>query len=956
MITLDAPLWLLLLVPGGALLWQFRPRQRALMALRALLLVLLVIAMAGPRLRLPSRAGTVVAIVDRSLSMPPGAEATEKEVIDLMQKAMSVNDRLAVVAFGERALVERAPDVGRFAGFVQDVGPEASNLTDALESALALLPAGAPGRVVVVSDGRWTGRDPAQVAGQAAGRGVAIDYRALARPTANDLAIVRIDAPPSVAPGQSFVVTAWVQSPVAQDISFEFSRGDATLAAGTTPVPAGLSRLLLGDRADTPGTRAYVLSVHSSRGSPPAAGAPATMPAAVANPQPDPDPVPENNTARLLVGVDAPRRLLVVSPTRTSALADLLHAGGLAIERATPADCEWSLERLSNYSAVVLENIPAQDLTQRGMETLATYTRETGCGLMITGGRSSFGPGGYYKSPLEPIMPVSMELRREHRKLALDIVVALDRSGSMALPAGPGRVKMDLANLGTVAVMDLLSPMDALGVIAVDTQPHIIADLAPVTDKEAIRRRVLSINSEGGGIYIYVALKAAAHMIATGSAATRHIVLFSDAADAEEPADYGPLVDKLHAAGVTVSVIGLGTEKDKDANLLKDIARRGGGRVFFSADAAELPRIFAQDTFVVARSAFITDPTPVQLTPDLTTLAGKSFGDPPPIGGYNLCYLRPNAGLGALTRDEYKAPVVAAWQAGLGRVLCYTGEADGRNTGAIARWRDTGEFFTSLARWTAGAGRRLPGHMLVTQELHDGNLAVRLQLDPERDLPTLAALPQVTILKARADAPPGVQNMTMRWTAADELAADVPLIGGETAVATVHLPTPRGAEGAPAITLCPVCPPYSPEYVPATADAGLATLQALAHSTGGVDRTDWAGIWRDLPRQPRAVAIAPWLIFPAMLLLLGEVLERRTGLLSMLPWPIPASVRRRARASTPLPAAPGQPLRSAPTPRPEHAAVAPAPAAEEAPVAPEQLLGDALKQARQRAKDRTKPS
>ena len=30
-------------------------------------------------------------------------------------------------------------------------------------------------------------------------------------------------------------------------------------------------------------------------------------------------------------------------------------------------------------------------------------------------------------------MPVSMELRQEHRKLALAIVVAMDRSGSMSM-------------------------------------------------------------------------------------------------------------------------------------------------------------------------------------------------------------------------------------------------------------------------------------------------------------------------------------------------------------------------------------------------------------------------------------------------------------------------------------------------------------------------------------------
>ena len=80
------------------------------------------------------------------------------------------------------------------------------------------------------------------------------------------------------------------------------------------------------------------------------------------------------------------------------------------------------------------------------------------------------------------------------------------------------------------------------------------------------------------------------------------------------------------------------------------------------------------------------------------------------IGGYNLCYLRPEATLATVTQDEYKAPVAAAWHAGAGRVVCYTGEADGKYAGAIANWERVGDYYTSLARWVAGAvgtaGRR----------------------------------------------------------------------------------------------------------------------------------------------------------------------------------------------------------------------------------------------------------
>ena len=86
------------------------------------------------------------------------------------------------------------------------------------------------------------------------------------------------------------------------------------------------------------------------------------------------------------------------------------------------------------------------------------------------------------------------------------------------------------------------------------------------------RGKILAIGSEGGGIYIYEALVASARMISSAKAQTKHIILFSDAADAEQSAHYEEIVDKLREAGVTVSVVGLGTEHDCDANLLKDIA------------------------------------------------------------------------------------------------------------------------------------------------------------------------------------------------------------------------------------------------------------------------------------------------------------------------------------------------------------------------------------------------
>ncbi len=846
------PIWLFLAIPLALSLWLWRMPSRLLWVLRSLTLLLLLLALCGTVLRLPSQAGTVVVLADRSQSMPAGSAVAQKEVIDLLHKAMGPNDRLAVVSFGRSVAVEQPPASGQFAGFVHEIGDDASNLADGLETALTLIPRDAPGKVMVLSDGRWTGRDPAAVAAHAAARNVAIDYRFSQRSGANDLAIARVEAPPTVAPGESFLITVWVQAPTAQTISFELHRGEERISAGEERLASGPNRLTFRDRAGDPGTLSYTLTVIGSGD----------------------DPVPENNRARFLVGVQGPRSILHVTEAKSSGLARLLQAGRLPIQVQAPEECRWSLEELSKYSAVLIENVPAEKIGSAGMDTLAVWVRETGSGLMLTGGRNSYGTGGYYKSPLDPILPVSMELRNEHRKLAVAMVVALDRSGSMTAPVGGGRVKMDLANEGAVQVLELLGPMDELGVLAVDTNPHVIAELAPVKNKGTVMGNIRSIRSEGGGIFIYVALEAAAKMLDKAKAGTRHILLFADANDSEEPGHYQELIDKCQKAGISVSVIGLGTPRDKDADLLRDIAKRGNGRIFFTDKAEELPRLFAQDTFVVARNTFLDERTPIESTAGLRILTGRPFDLKQSIGGYNLCYLRSGATLATRTLDDYSAPVVAAWRAGSGRVLCYTGEADGKYAGPITKWKDVGDWYTSLVRWVAGPVNRLPPELLLTQDVKTGLHRVRLHLDPERTGDPFSELPQVTLLRSRIGQPPEIQRTTLSWTGADTLDLERALQGRETVLATVTVP------GYEPVALPPVCLPYSPEFQPAEKGRGQATLEHLARASGGKERLELASIWKELPRHVRLVPLAPWLLSIALVLLLLEVFERRSGLLS----------------------------------------------------------------------------
>ncbi len=933
--TFLQPIWLILALPLALGLWVWPLPSRWLMGLRIAALVLIVLAMSGPAIRLPSRAGTVIVVADRSFSMPGLAAERQTELINALRSNMGTRDQLGVLAFAGRVAVELPPGHDQFTGFSHLVHRGASDLDKALTAAMALIPDDAPGRIFVISDGRWTGPDPAATAARAAAADIAIDYQLLQRPTANDLAIARVHPPASVAPGEAFMINSFIQSPVPQTISYQLLRNDTVIASGQRQVPAGISRLTFRDRADEPGTNQYLLNIRSDAD----------------------DPVPENNTARMLVGIEGPLPIAHVTESADSQLGALLRTGQLNLVTVHPARMDWSLEGLSNYSAVLLENCPAPQLGDAAMEQLVGWINETGAGLMMTGGRQSFGPGGYFKSPLDPILPVSMELRQEHRKFALALVVALDRSGSMSMTVGGGRTKMDLANLATAEALDLLGPMDEFGAIAVDSSPHQIARLTRLSDpatRRRIRNDVLGIESMGGGIFVYEALSHAAAMVADSNASTRHIILFSDAQDSEEPGKYKELLEQCKDAGITVTVIGLGKPTDVDADLLRDIAQRGAGRIFFTEDPEELPRLFAQDTFIVARSSFLEEITPVRATVGMNLLTDQAMSIDRPVGGYNLTYLKPKANLAAVTEDDNSAPLIASWSSGIGRVVCYTGEADGQYTGPIAQWSQVGRMFSSLGRWVMGKGRQLSAEALVTQEAEAGQSIVRVHLDPDRQSQPFENMPTLRVLRGVLGRPPEAGALAMEWVDADTLEARVPLEGNETAIATVD----AGATGT--VSLPPVCLPYSPEFRPIDQQVGPATLERLARITSGTQRIAAGDIWDDLPHRPRLIDIGPWLLIVAVSLFLLEVLERRSGWLSTrgqairriqrLRQPVEPKPARptgqRTRQAKPKPAAPSQ----TPRDQPESAS----PETDRTPQADAQTdMFDAMRRAQQRARGRT---
>ncbi|HEX2853665.1 MAG TPA: VWA domain-containing protein [Opitutaceae bacterium] len=833
--SFGAPEWFFVLPALAVIAWRWRG-FRLHEPLRALSLFVLVLALAEPRLRLTSAGLDLWVLADRSDSAAAAMTTQAGEFTAILERAKRADDRLFFIDYAGSAVRRDRGDPVYFDGSHQ------TRTGAALEFALGQLAPQRAARVLALTDGYAT--DPLGTATDKLLRsGVALDYRFIGESVAADWRVAGLIAPPRVLPGEAFMVEFVVMGQGDSDVPWEMTRNGQPAGGGVAAVRGGIARVRLGDRLNGSGAARYEVRL-----------------------KPKADAHPENNVAGAWVEITGGPRVVLVSNYADDPLAALLSAQGLTVELVTQPNT-LTAAKLTGARLVVINNVPASRLPRDFLGAIDFFVREQGGGLLMAGGENSFGSGGYFASAIDELLPVSMELKKEQRKFATAMAIVMDRSGSMGMNAGAGLTKMDLANTGAARAVELLGDMDAVSVHAVDTQAHAVVELAQVgPNRNRITEATRRVVSGGGGIYVYEGLVAGWGELKKAKTGTKHMILFADANDSPHSEGYLELLKEMRDGGATVSVIGLGSEADHYAPVLKDIAERGGGRFFFNADANELPAIFAQETVSVARSAFIKEPTPAQGTPGWAEIAARPPQWLPVVDGYNLSYLREGATASLIATDEYQAPLVATWSRGAGRVAAVSFPLGGPNSEKIRAWSGYGDFAQTLSRWLGGEDAPAG---LALRPVIDG---AQLTLDLLYDETWTARLAQTAPVAALAEINRAGQSVTKpltwekiepgRFRATTRLEPDVMV---------------RGAVRVGAVAL-----PFGPLAVSGSAEWNFdlvrrRELQQLSTRSGGRERLDLATIW-DAPRTAMWRPIQGWLLIAWGVLFLTDATLTRIGL------------------------------------------------------------------------------
>jgi uncharacterized membrane protein len=810
------------------------PRHaRASLGLRALIVVLLTGALAGFELQTTPSAQSLIVVADLSASVQ-NAQDTELATIQRIIASRQGDNRAGLVSFARDPQVEvNASTDPQFSSFQNQPNPHYTDVASALQLAGSILPGDTRRHVVLVSDGRANLGDAVAEARLLHAEGVRVDTIAVNVPLGPEVLVDRLDAPRTIAAGEradasavivSNTTTAatvrwYVDHNLVNTVQMQLSPGETTVSQVVQPAE--------------PGFHSVQVVV-----------------------DPTVDTYAENNVGEALVQVVGPARVLLVedTPGAAASLDSALRSTGLLTTTVATAQMPRSSADMAAYSSVVLVNVPASSLGLDEMALLQAITRDLGLGLVVVGGTDSYGPGGYAGTSLETALPVQMLLPQNTQKPPVAVMLVLESS--------EGQQGDQIIRGAAESVVDQLTPRDSVGVTN-GTGGTVVVPLGPLTDKAAVKKKIDSMMLGDPQSY-QPDLAAADDQLGKSTASLKHIIMLGDG----DPFLRTPQseIEAIHAKGITISTVAVGADPGGGA-VMQAIALWGHGRFYQSNSIQDVPQIFLKETNEALKPWIVEG----NITPRLSSLAEVLPGIPleafPSLTGYVAT--TPRAAADVVLKSPQGDPLLATWQYGLGRVVAWTSDAEGRWTAALLNWPSANRFFGDMVRYSLPQSSD-PALQVETQ----------VQADHTHLLVTSPGLSGEAVGVSAVTPDLTDTALTLSSTGPGRFEGD--LRTDQVGSYLLHVTDSVGGAVKHASTIGLVVP-YSPEYRALGTDN--ATLSAIARAGGGVLLTDASSAF-NLPVPP-VHAVQP----------IGELLL----VLAILLFPLDVALRRLVFSAEDLP-------------------------------------------------------
>ncbi|SIT68327.1 VWA domain-containing protein [Edaphobacillus lindanitolerans] len=817
---IEQPFWLLLAIPAAVYFaWTYRrsakgPRHsaRVLLLLRTLAAFCLIVSAASPFLLLRSDEQKIFFLADRSASMS-GSEEDVDAWLPEASDGRTPNSGIRVLSFA--GSVREGRDDGGLKNERSSGGTGETNLEQAIRHAAAAA-AGDPARIVLLSDGRQTRGDALGYVRSSLPPGITIDAAVLSGRKKEDASLTSLEVPSSGRAGEAMELTVTVDSTFATTGRLLLFKDDRPAGERNITLAAGENRFTFTEVQPDEGSIKYEVQIIAEG-----------------------DGVPENNRMTAVTEIEGPPRFLVVGQDGAESPAGKwIGGGGVQVDRIGAGQLPNELSSYLAYDGIVFDNVPGHLVGEKRMGLINQAVKTFGTGFMMIGGEESFGLGGYFETPIEELLPVSMDVTGKHVIPSLGLMIVLDRSGSMT------GSKLEMAKEAASRSVALLREEDVLGFIAFDDQPIEVIGTELVGDTKDALEKIYSI-APGGGTDIFPAVQLAVERLADQDVQRKHIILLTDGMSSAA-GDYGGVLKEAEASGITMSTVAIGS--DADRILLEQLAGLGAGRFYDVRSADTVPAILSRETAMLSRTYIVDEP----FRPAVREAEGWRIltGELPTMNAYIATTVKPAADV--IMESPEGDPVLAEWRYGLGRSIAYTPDSGGWS-GGFTSWEGWPGF------WKAAAARMLPSFREEPFEVRrnaDGSYRVT-GTGASSFIDAAVIDEDGRELEASVD-PTGPGSATVRFDAQPGLVFFRISGDGET-YSKIGLTVP-----------------YGDEYRPGAPDGEL--LAALAAASGGKVLDNPA----DALRTPGQVQlemkpVRNWFLLLSMLLFFADITLRRFG-------------------------------------------------------------------------------
>ena len=843
-VAIGRPGWLVLLPILGFLVYYWsrkslsglgRWRRRLAISARFAVLSLIVLALAEPQIVWRNDRLTTLYMVDLSQSVPrdkiePMLNFVRQSTLEHRQ----AEDLAGMVVFSKNARVEvpPAPSEIRFLGVESSLDTDNTDLAGALKLAMGSFPEDSARRIVLISDGNQNRGNAFEQALQAKAQGIQIDVLPVNYNYDNqqEVLVEKVSLPSDVKVGETVnlnvVLRATAPAKGQLQVFQSDSKGGRTPATGNEqPIPVDLPR----------GVSVFTLKQVITE---------ASFYRFVAEFIPDrntADSRAVNNIAEGFTHARGAAKVLLIESKRgehaslikalrekkievDTLLAPTIDGGGDVGGDQLPTD----IGQLQPYDAVILGNVPKDSFSANQIALLEKNVHDMGAGLVMLGGSSSFGAGGWRNTPVEKALPVDMEIKS----------MKVTGKGALVMIMHASEIAEGNYWQKVVAqeALKTLSPMDMAGMLHWQGTESWLFTLRNIEGNRDIMLRAIDRMTPGDMPDFDPSLIMAAKALGATDAASRLIIVISDG-DPTPPSARAIAALKQAKVQVTSVLTAAHGNDVQGLRTMQDLATQTKGRFYNVTSPRALPRIYQKETRMISRPLIFERGQP--WAPVLAGSTEPIQGLPnsyPGITGLVLTSLKENELVECpLQSPEPKGqvnPLLAHWNYGLGRSVAFTSDAGYKWTTGWQNWDHYAAFWSQVIRWSMRPTDN--GNLSMTLRREDGKVKVLVDaLDKRQQFLNFLQIQGAVVRPDSAvgvpDKNPNENQLQLVQTAPGRYEATIENAEarGNYFVSLAY----KGPDGSKGIVSSGVSVPYSEEYKELRSNQD--ELESLARITGG---------------------------------------------------------------------------------------------------------------------------